>query len=108
MNRNCCTNSVPYGYGGRNADTSVLPVRIIMSPTCSSRFLVGKKALSATERIIRIPYCAITVPTQLQDCAVTAAQWATLCGQMAGELDLSVDRGAEMPLGAQLAGRIRE
>jgi GntR family transcriptional regulator len=27
---------------------------------------------------------------------------------MAGELDLSVDRGAEMPLGAQLAGRIRE
>jgi GntR family transcriptional regulator len=27
---------------------------------------------------------------------------------MAGGLDLSVDRGAELPLGAQLAGRIRE
>jgi hypothetical protein len=26
----------------------VFPVRIIMSPTCSSRFLVGKNALSAT------------------------------------------------------------
>src|SRR4051795_10342056 len=47
MNRNCCTNSVPYGYGGRRADTKVFPVRIIMSPTCSSRFLVGKKTRSA-------------------------------------------------------------
>src|SRR3954464_11247685 len=28
----------------------VLPVKIIMSPTCSSRFLVGKNALSATAR----------------------------------------------------------
>jgi hypothetical protein len=26
----------------------VLPVRIIMSPTCSSRFFVGRNALSAT------------------------------------------------------------
>src|SRR5215207_721484 len=51
MNRNCWTNSVPYGYGGRNAETSVLPVRIIMSPTCSSRFLVGRKTLSAVARI---------------------------------------------------------
>src|SRR4029078_11054021 len=50
MNRNCCTNSVPYGYGGRKADTRVLPVRIIMSPTCSSRFLVGKKTRSAALR----------------------------------------------------------
>src|SRR4051794_35372586 len=48
--RNCWTNSVPYGYGGRIADMSVLPVRIIMSPTCSSRFFVGKNALSATAR----------------------------------------------------------
>src|SRR3954470_9729939 len=47
MNRNCWTNSVRYGYGGRIADTSVLPVRIIMSPTCSSRLLVGKKIRSA-------------------------------------------------------------
>src|SRR5215217_8703273 len=47
MKRNCCTNSVPYGYGGRIAETSVLPVRIIMSPTCSSRFLVGRKTRSA-------------------------------------------------------------
>src|SRR3954470_10454651 len=50
MNRNCCTNSVPYGYGGRRADTMVFPVRIIMSPTCSSRFLVGKKTRSAAAR----------------------------------------------------------
>src|SRR4051812_31058635 len=50
MNRNCCTNSVPYGYGGRRADTRVFPVRIIMSPTCSSRFLVGKKTRSAAAR----------------------------------------------------------
>src|SRR3954465_15255195 len=48
--RNCWTNSVPYGYGGRIADMTVLPVRIIMSPTCSSRFFVGKNALSATAR----------------------------------------------------------
>src|SRR5215210_230950 len=50
MNRNCCTNSVPYGYGGRRADIKVFPVRIIMSPTCSSRFLVGKKTRSAAAR----------------------------------------------------------
>src|SRR5215218_9548915 len=50
MNRNCCTNSVPYGYGGRRADTRVFPVRIIMSPTCSSRFLVGKNTRSAAAR----------------------------------------------------------
>src|SRR6266511_3899021 len=50
MNRNCWTNSVPYGYGGRSAETIVLPVRIIMSPTCSSRFLVGRNARSATAR----------------------------------------------------------
>ena len=43
-------NSVPYGYGGRSADISVFPVKIIMSPTCSSRFFVGKNALSATAR----------------------------------------------------------
>src|SRR5438094_5488166 len=49
-NRNWLTNSPPYGYGGRSADMTVLPVRIIMSPTCSSRFLVGKNARSATAR----------------------------------------------------------
>src|SRR5918998_2964481 len=47
MNRNCCTNSVPYGYGGRRADTMVFPVRIIMSPTCSRTFFVGRNTLSA-------------------------------------------------------------
>src|SRR5262245_16618701 len=46
--RNCCTNSPPYGYGGLRADTIVLPVRIIMSPTSSSRPLAGAKARSAT------------------------------------------------------------
>src|SRR5919204_318028 len=49
-NRNWFTNSPPYGYGGRIADKMVLPVRIIMSPTCSSRFLVGRNARSATAR----------------------------------------------------------
>src|SRR6059058_5920324 len=49
-NRNWITNSPPYGYGGRSADMIVLPVKIIMSPTCSNRFLVGKKARSATAR----------------------------------------------------------
>src|SRR3954447_5400069 len=47
---NWFTNSPPYGYGGRKAETSVLPVRIIMSPTCSKRFLVGRKTLSAVAR----------------------------------------------------------
>ena len=49
-NRNWPMNSPPYGYGGRRADIIVFPVRIIMSPTCSSRFLVGRNALSATAR----------------------------------------------------------
>src|SRR3954452_15274767 len=48
--RNWMTNSPPYGYGGLIADKIVLPVRIIMSPTCSSRFLVGRNARSATAR----------------------------------------------------------
>ncbi len=47
-NRNCPTNSLPYGYGGRIADASVLPVRIIMFPTSSSTFLVGRNVRSAT------------------------------------------------------------
>ena len=46
-NRNWATNSPPYGYGGRRADTTVFPVRIIMSPTSSRRFFVGKNARSA-------------------------------------------------------------
>src|SRR3954468_19837752 len=49
-NRNWDTNSPPYGYGGGRADTMVLPVRIIMSPTSSSRFFVGRNARSATLR----------------------------------------------------------
>src|SRR3954471_20154397 len=49
-NRNWITNSPPYGYGGLSADMIVLPVKIIMSPTCSNRFLVGKNARSATAR----------------------------------------------------------
>src|SRR5258708_13195109 len=35
--RNCETSSPPYGYGGRTADRTVLPVRIVMSPTSSTR-----------------------------------------------------------------------
>src|SRR4051812_36009318 len=47
-NRNCWTNSPPYGYGGLRAETIVLPVRIIMSPTSSSRPFPGANARSAT------------------------------------------------------------
>src|ERR1700759_992354 len=50
-NRNCPTNSLPYGYGGLTADTSVRPVRIIMFPTSSSTDLVGRNARSATALI---------------------------------------------------------
>src|SRR5919201_6013010 len=53
-NKNCETNSPPYGYGGRNADTTVFPVKIIMSPTSSSMFFVGRNARSATLRTISI------------------------------------------------------
>src|SRR6266480_5201510 len=49
-NKNCETNSPPYGYGGRRADNTVFPVRIIMSPTSSSKFFVGRNARSATLR----------------------------------------------------------
>src|SRR4051812_15608800 len=48
--RNWLTNSPPYGYGGLRADMIVLPVKIIMSPTSSSRFLTGKNPRSATLR----------------------------------------------------------
>src|SRR3954471_19420102 len=55
-NKNWITNSPPYGYGGLSADMIVLPVKIIMSPTCSNRFLVGRKALSATARTTLNPH----------------------------------------------------
>src|SRR3954447_6357778 len=47
---NWITNSPPHGNGGLTADAMVLPVRIIMSPTCPSRSLVGRNALSAAAR----------------------------------------------------------
>src|SRR3954451_15815403 len=49
-NKNCDTNSPPYGYGGRRADTIVFPVKIIMSPTSSSKFFAGRKTRSAAPR----------------------------------------------------------
>lgn len=49
-NKNCETNSPPYGYGGRNADKTVLPVNTIMFPTSSNAPFVGRNARSATER----------------------------------------------------------
>src|SRR5881227_2567405 len=57
--RNWLTNSPPYGYGGRRADMIVLPVRIIMSPTSSSRLLTGKNPRSATERTIVPPQSSV-------------------------------------------------
>src|SRR5215217_5309684 len=56
-NMNWDTNSPPYGYGGRMADTMVFPVRIIMSPTSSSRPFAGRNALSATPRTNSLPLC---------------------------------------------------
>src|SRR4051812_22545462 len=76
-NRNCCTNSVPYGYGGRNADMIVFPVRIIMSPTCSSRFFVGRNARSATARTTEPPlpgcsrYSELNLDSFLSSCQDT-------------------------------------
>src|SRR5439155_1757289 len=64
-NKNWITNSPPYGYGGRNADMIVLPVKIIMSPTCSNRFLVGKNARSATARTIESPFGSYPVDSNL-------------------------------------------
>ena len=55
MNKNCCTNSVPYGNGGRTADTNVLPVRIIMSPTCSNIDFVGRNTRSAAAWTMTVP-----------------------------------------------------
>src|SRR4029079_15743887 len=49
-NRNCCTNSPPYGYGGRIAETIVLPVKIIMSPISSKTPRVGVISRSAPLR----------------------------------------------------------
>src|SRR3954470_6569418 len=40
---------------------TVFPVRIIMSPTCSSRFLVGRNARSAAALTI----CSYTLPSKL-------------------------------------------
>src|SRR5919202_1359 len=57
-NRNCETNSPPYGYGGRRADITVFPVRIIMSPTSSSRLFAGRNARSATLRTNSSPLFA--------------------------------------------------
>src|SRR4051812_22660885 len=79
MNRNCCTNSVPYGYGGRRADTSVFPVRTIMSPPCSSRFLVGKTTRSAAARTTRR-----TPPRQKPMSCLTGAPEGTVVRQAAG------------------------
>ncbi len=67
------TNSPPYGNGGRSAETIVLPVRIIMSPTSSRRFFTGRYARSAAARTMdqldvlspkqRIPEAYGTMPS---------------------------------------------
>src|SRR5205823_13246293 len=68
-NMNCPTNSAPYGYGGRNAATTVLPVKITIFPTSSSRDFVGKNVFSATARTIyRISSrIAAAPPARLKD-----------------------------------------
>src|SRR5690349_6324175 len=55
-NRNWPTNSLPYGYGGLTAETIVFAVRIIMFPTSSRTFLVGRKVRSVTARIKFSPF----------------------------------------------------
>src|SRR3954453_8179674 len=83
--RNWLTNSPPYGYGGRRADMIVFPVKIIMSPTSSSRLLAGRNARSATPRTINLPRLrrrslrGRSCRHQTRDGDVTGAQYAQ-CG----------------------------
>src|ERR1700716_3592222 len=87
-NKNCCMNSPPYGYGGRNADNTVFPVKIIMSPTSSRTFLTGKKARSATVLTISpLPRRGSTQP---------AAREST---RLLGDLQTRTRHSSELPYG---------
>jgi hypothetical protein len=59
-NRNCCTNSSPYEYGGRTAATSVLPVSATIAPTSSTKPFVDVYARKTANASLR---CG-TYPTQ--------------------------------------------
>src|SRR6202042_1386937 len=77
-NMNWPTNSGPYGYGGVTAETSVLPVRIIMLPTSSSRPLMGEYPRSATALIKSAPASQVfSAATRL------TAKRRELCPEMA-------------------------
>src|SRR5688500_12561421 len=98
-------NSPPYGYGGLNADIIVLPVRIIMSPTCSSKFLVGRKALSATART------TVLAQYHQHSCGTNMSRKRCVDGVLLVCMSLAthfpLDRASGVPLGVQLADRLK-
>jgi DNA-binding transcriptional regulator YhcF (GntR family) len=87
-----------------------------MSPTCSIRFFDGRKTLSAVARITT--RCAITLDQLMQapiapDAEIVLAhrhseRYHASVSLHARELGLSVDRDAEVPVGTQLAWRLRD
>src|SRR3954453_19093676 len=112
--RNWLTNSPPYGYGGLRADMIVLPVRIIMSPTSSSRFLTGKNPRSATPRTTSPSppgCCASSLAhyiTGFRSCQTVCGLRGTLwCVKDQGPPSIRLDRDSEVPLGVQLAWHLR-
>ena len=52
-NRNCCTNSLPYEYGGRTAATSVLPVSATIAPTSSTKLFADTYARTTANASLR-------------------------------------------------------
>src|SRR5215217_4233891 len=102
----------------------VFPVRIIMSPTSSSRLLAGRKARSATPLTMYLPHCgsapcapgamalqptqsAVSAPNALVH--VTGAQYAQ-CGYFrTDEVHSAADEGTAPPPGVMAdRGRARE
>src|SRR3954451_3062313 len=106
MNMNCCTNSVPYGYGGRRADMIVLPVRIIMSPTCSSRFFVGRDARSATARTTEQPLPSWSANSDLNlDSFLSVCQDMPMAARPKPDVDGDARQAPAAPGGGRLARR---
>src|SRR3954470_451764 len=106
-NRNWITNSPPYGYGGRRADMIVLPVRIIMSPTCSSRFFVGRNARSATARTTEQPLPSWSANSDLNlDSFLSVCQDMPMAARPKPDVDGDARQApAAVPGGGRLARR---
>src|SRR3954470_23917393 len=105
-NRNWITNSPPYGYGGRRADMIVLPVRIIMSPTCSSRFFVGRNARSATARTTEQPLPSWSANSDLNlDSFLSVCQDMPMAARPKPDVDGDARQAPAAPGGGRLARR---